>query len=151
MGLPEIRIEEPVRFSFHCLNFLCLVPEYVLILVFHYREFVDVFKCGPAISMRQQNSTRGCFLLSRLARIFFILSGKNSFKVTGTRPFFHILLESIEVFFHCRLSVTFSGVRQYHRRLPSDDSLSLPRCCYGSGLGGCGPPPYHPWDRVHFP
>jgi len=49
MGLDEIRIEEPVRFSFHCLNFLCLVPEYVPILVFHYREFVDVFKCGPAM------------------------------------------------------------------------------------------------------
>lgn len=91
------------------------------------------------MSMRQQNSTRGCFLLSRLARILFILSGKNAFKATGTRPFFHILLESIEVFFHCRLSVT--GVRQYHRRLPSYDSFSLPSCSYGSGLGGCGPPP----------
>ncbi|GER38989.1 myb domain protein 15 [Striga asiatica] len=82
--------------------------------------------------MRQQNSTRGCFLSS------FEDSGKNSFKATGTRPFFHILLENIEVFFHCRLSVTFSGVRQYHRRLPSYDSFSPPSYSYGSSLGSKG-------------
>lgn len=71
MALPEIRIEEPVRFSFHCLNFLCLVPEYVPILVFHYREFVDVFKCGPDL----------CDSKTRRGAAFFclVLQGFSSF------------------------------------------------------------------------